>query len=99
MLVSLGQERTSLAKRVKSSVKLAVKYMSDFERAAAETAVSKGYSHIVCGHTHQPEIKRFIMRKTEVTYLNAGDWVENLSALEYHDGDWSIFRYHDAPAR
>jgi UDP-2,3-diacylglucosamine pyrophosphatase LpxH len=21
----------------------------------------------------------------EIVYLNAGDWVENLSALEYHD--------------
>ena len=51
--------------------------MSDFERVAAETAVSKGYSHIVCGHIHQPEIKRFAMRKTKVTYLNSGDWVEN----------------------
>src|SRR5919109_1171189 len=65
LLVALGRERISLAQRVKSSVKLAVKYMSDFERAAAETAASKGYSHIVCGHIHQPEIKRFTMRKAE----------------------------------
>jgi UDP-2,3-diacylglucosamine pyrophosphatase LpxH len=95
ILISMGKERTSLVKRVKTSVKLAVKYMSDFERAAAETAVSKGYSHIVCGHTHQPEIKCFTIRKTAVVYLNSGDWVENLSALEYHDGKWSIFRYND----
>jgi UDP-2,3-diacylglucosamine pyrophosphatase LpxH len=99
LLVSMGKERTSLAKRVKSGVKLAVKYMSDFERVAVETAVSKGYSHIVCGHIHQPEIKRFAMRKTEVIYLNSGDWVENLSALEYFDGEWSIFRYNDARPR
>jgi UDP-2,3-diacylglucosamine pyrophosphatase LpxH len=76
-------------------VKLAVKYMSDFERAAAETAVGQGYSHIVCGHIHQPEIKRFAVRKTEVVYMNSGDWVENLSALEYYDGKWCIFRYDD----
>jgi UDP-2,3-diacylglucosamine pyrophosphatase LpxH len=99
MLVSMGRERISLATRVKSSVKLAVKYMSDFERAAAETAVSRGYSHIVCGHIHQPEIKHFVMRETEIVYLNSGDWVENLSALEYHDGKWSIFRYSDLDYR
>jgi UDP-2,3-diacylglucosamine pyrophosphatase LpxH len=99
LLVWMGRERTSLANRVKSSVKLAVKYMSDFERAAAETAVSKGYSHIVCGHIHQPEIKHFTMRRTEITYLNPGDWVENLSALEYHDGQWSVFRYNDRRSR
>jgi UDP-2,3-diacylglucosamine pyrophosphatase LpxH len=99
LLATMGRERTSLAPRVKSGVKLAVKYMSDFERAAAETAVSKGYSHIVCGHIHQPEIKCVAVRRTEVIYLNSGDWVENLSALEYRDGEWSIFRYNDVRAR
>jgi UDP-2,3-diacylglucosamine pyrophosphatase LpxH len=99
LLASMGKERTSLATRVKSGVKRAVKYMSDFERVAVETAVNKGYSHIVCGHIHQPEIKRFAVRKTEVLYLNSGDWVENLSALEYYDGEWSIFRYYDAHSR
>ena len=52
LLMAMGHERISLASRVKSSVKLAVKYMSDFERAAVETAVGKGYSHVVCGHIH-----------------------------------------------
>ena len=99
LLGRMGKECTSLANRVKSSVKLAGKYMSDFERAAADTAVSKGYSHVVCGHIHQPEIKHFTMRKTEITYLNSGDWVENLSALEYHNGKWSVFRYNDMRSR
>jgi UDP-2,3-diacylglucosamine pyrophosphatase LpxH len=99
LLVALGRERISLAQHVKSSVKLAVKYMSDFERAAAETAVSQGYSHIVCGHIHQPEIKRFAAHTTEVIYMNSGDWVENLSALEYYDRKWSIFRYLDMHPR
>jgi len=53
----------------------------------------------VCGHIHQPEIKHFTMRKAEITYLNSGDWVENLSALEYHDGHWSVFRYNDMRSR
>ena len=29
----------------------------------------------------------------EVTYLNSGDWVENLTALEYSYGSWSIYQY------
>ncbi|MEM8888745.1 MAG: hypothetical protein AAGD28_12245 [Bacteroidota bacterium] len=28
-----------------------------------------------------------------VMYLNSGDWIENLTALEYHDGSWSIYEY------
>ena len=30
-----------------------------------------------------------------IDYLNSGDWVENLTALEMVDGVWSIFRFSD----
>jgi hypothetical protein len=26
-----------------------------------------------------------------VVYLNSGDWVENLTALEYHEGTWRLY--------
>ena len=26
-------------------------------------------------------------------YLNSGDWVESLTALEYHNKNWTIFKY------
>ena len=29
-----------------------------------------------------------------VLYLNSGDWVESLTALEYLDGEWKIFKYN-----
>ena len=28
-----------------------------------------------------------------MVYLHSGDWVENLTALEYHQGAWSLYRY------
>jgi hypothetical protein len=28
-----------------------------------------------------------------VTYLNSGDWVENLTALEYSNQEWKLFDY------
>jgi hypothetical protein len=28
-------------------------------------------------------------------YLNSGDWVENLTALEYNKGAWSLYKYHE----
>jgi hypothetical protein len=28
-----------------------------------------------------------------VMYLNSGDWVENLTALEYQNKSWKIFKY------
>lgn len=30
-----------------------------------------------------------------VTYLNSGDWVENLSSLEYDQGQWKIYQYNE----
>ena len=27
-------------------------------------------------------------------YLNSGDWIENLTSLEYHQGKWEIFQYN-----
>ena len=33
--------------------------------------------------------------KGSVVYLNSGDWIENLTALEYVDGEWKIYRYDE----
>lgn len=74
-------------------MKNAVKFINDFENTAAEIAIEKGYDFVVCGHIHQPEIKKIKTEKGEVTYLNSGDWIENLSALEYNNGEWRIFEY------
>ena len=29
-------------------------------------------------------------------YLNSGDWVENLTALEYNRKKWKLFRYEES---
>ncbi len=29
-------------------------------------------------------------------YLNSGDWIENLTSLEYNNNEWNIYQYHDA---
>ena len=28
-------------------------------------------------------------------YLNSGDWIENLTALEYVNNEWSIYRFNE----
>jgi hypothetical protein len=33
--------------------------------------------------------------KGQTLYLNSGDWVENLTALEFDNGAWSIYRYSE----
>jgi len=100
-LSKLGREKISFSHRIKHSVKHAVSYINRFEETAAGIAISNGYSYVICGHIHQPEIRTVSNAQGSVTYMNSGDWVENLTSLEYHKGDWSIYRFREdlfAPA-
>jgi UDP-2,3-diacylglucosamine pyrophosphatase LpxH len=94
-LQKFGREKISLSKRVKDSVKSAIKFINDFEKTAADIAIENEYDYVVCGHIHQPELRTITTDKGEVMYLNSGDWVENLTALEFNDGAWRIYRYSE----
>ncbi len=95
ILKLLGRGKISLSKRIKDSVKQAVKFINDFEKTASDIAISNGYDYVICGHIHHPEIRQIKNEHGEVTYLNSGDWIENLTALEYNHGEWRIYRYSD----
>jgi UDP-2,3-diacylglucosamine pyrophosphatase LpxH len=92
-LTACGKEKMSFSQRIKKQFKNAVKFINDFENTAADLAIDKGYKYVVCGHIHQPEIREIQSDKGKVLYLNSGDWVESLTALEYHKGEWDIFKY------
>lgn len=92
-LTSIGREKMSFSKRIKASFKDAVKFINDFENTAADLAIDKGYKYVICGHIHQPEMREIVSAEGSVLYLNSGDWVESLTALEYHEGKWNIYKY------
>lgn len=98
MLLKLGREKYSLSKRIKNSVKKAVKFIGDFEETASHIAIENGYDYVICGHIHQPQIRHFETKKGACTYMNSGDWVENLSALEYNAHKWTMFYYEKEKA-
>ena len=79
---------------IKDSVKKAVSFVSNFETTAAEIAIQKNYSYVVCGHIHKPQMKEITNENGKVLYLNSGDWIENLTALEYKKKKWSIYQYN-----
>jgi len=89
----LNFEPVSFSKRIKESVKGAVKYINAFEDSAAIVAARKGIDSIVCGHIHHPEMRPIKVGDQTVNYLNSGDWIENLTSLEYNLGQWKIFNY------
>ena len=94
-LQKLGKEKISLSKKIKDSVKSAVSFVGHFEETCASIAIEKKYSHVICGHIHHPEIKTIGNEHGSVMYLNSGDWVENLTSLEYNEGAWKLFHYRE----
>lgn len=92
----LGMHKMSLAGRIKDSVKSAIKFISDFEDKAIELAAEKGYDYVVCGHIHRPQMRSLVKEGKQIIYLNSGDWVENLTALEYQWGSWTIYKYDES---
>lgn len=93
----LGRGRLSFSKKVKQGVKSAIKFIDDFEETTIQLAIEKKYDYVICGHIHQPIIKTVTTNLGTVTYLNSGDWVENLTALEYHEGLWQLHHYVAEP--
>ncbi|AOW21628.1 UDP-2,3-diacylglucosamine diphosphatase [Urechidicola croceus] len=90
-----GKGKISLSKKIKDSVKSAVKFINDFEQIAGDIAIDNKYDYVVCGHIHQPIIKTIKNSSGKVEYLNSGDWIENLTALEYNNRQWNIYKYLD----
>jgi len=91
--VYFGLSKISFAHRVKRSVKHAVKFVSDFEKHSIRMGLRKGVDVVVCGHIHQPLIEQIDNEEGSILYMNSGDWVENMTALEFVNSKWRLYRY------
>lgn len=89
------KEKVSFSKRVKNGVKQAMQFINNFEVTIADLAIEKKYDYVICGHIHQPTQKEIKTANGSVVYLNSGDWIENLTALEYENYQWKIFQYNE----
>ena len=93
LLTFFGRDKMSFSKKIKNSVKKAVSWIADFEQTAGELAIEKGFDYVICGHIHQPQQRTITNDKGSVIYLNSGDWIENLTSLEYDKGEWNIHQF------
>lgn len=93
VLKMMGRPKYSFSKRIKNSVKKAVKFIGDFEKTAAQLAIQNGFDYVICGHIHQPQDRMIELPNGSVHYLNSGDWIENLTALEYYNNQWHLYRH------
>ncbi len=94
-LEKAGREKYSLSKKIKNSVKSALKFIDDFETTATDLAIDNEFDYVICGHIHQPCIKKVETIKGSCEYLNSGDWIENLTALEYNNESWTLYSYQN----
>ena len=85
--------KLSLSKKIKNGVKSAVKFINQFEQTAADIGISNQYDYVVCGHIHHPEIRKIENQQGSIMYLNSGDWIENLTSLEYVNEEWKIYQF------
>jgi UDP-2,3-diacylglucosamine pyrophosphatase LpxH len=94
ILAQMNKEPYSLSKKIKDNVKSAVKFITNFENVCADLAIENNYDYVICGHIHEPKITFVETEKGKTTYLNSGDWVENLTALEYNNKKWKLHTHN-----
>ncbi|MEM6967156.1 MAG: UDP-2,3-diacylglucosamine diphosphatase [Bacteroidota bacterium] len=91
----LGKSRMSFAGKIKAGFKKAIKQVNDFEEIAISLAIQNNFDCVICGHIHQPIIKTITRENRSVLYMNSGDWTENLTALEYRNNKWELYKYDE----
>ncbi|MBY6064117.1 UDP-2,3-diacylglucosamine diphosphatase [Pseudidiomarina sediminum] len=75
-----GEHYFSLANAVKSRSGRALRYIHDYQQAAAEFAARKQFDGIICGHIHVAAM----LEINDVSYLNTGDWQDSCTAIVEH---------------
>jgi UDP-2,3-diacylglucosamine pyrophosphatase LpxH len=93
LLGLIGREKVSISKKIMAGVNKAVAKVNDLEQIASELAIKKKYDYVICGHIHQPVIRTIENAEGKVVYMNSGDWVEHMTALEYENKTWRLFQY------
>jgi UDP-2,3-diacylglucosamine pyrophosphatase LpxH len=89
LLKKIGFKR-SFSKWVKTTVKDAVKFVTNFENQLSFQAKQRNCVGVICGHIHTPVIKDVIIGDKVIQYINCGDWIENNSYIVYNDGKFKI---------
>ncbi|MEZ4968184.1 MAG: UDP-2,3-diacylglucosamine diphosphatase [Flavobacteriaceae bacterium] len=82
-----------ISKRAGNNLKGNVRCIENYEYTVKGMAIAKNYDYVICGHIHRPKKEIYENEFGKCTYLNSGDWVENLTALEYAFKRWKIYQY------
>jgi 3',5'-cyclic AMP phosphodiesterase CpdA len=81
--------RRSLSKYLKSKVKEAMKFITQYELELVRQAKKNKCKVVLSGHIHLPEDKKV----DGIRYLNCGDWIENNSYITYNNGKYNVHKF------
>ncbi|WP_346236174.1 UDP-2,3-diacylglucosamine diphosphatase [Niabella insulamsoli] len=95
VLKFFGKEKLSLSKVIMQQFNRRFIKIDEYEQKIAGIAIEKRFDTVICGHIHQPKKRVITNENGSVCYLNSGDWVEHMTALEYYDGDWHLYTYDE----
>lgn len=96
ILHRFGRNKVSLSRKLMQQFHKRVVKIEAFEEKIAEIAIEKKYDTVICGHIHQPQKRVIETEKGRVTYLNSGDWVEHMTALEFYNNDWHLYSFEES---
>lgn len=91
----LGMESVSVANAFKRNLPAARNHIERYRTCCIRAAAARNCAVVATGHIHVPAIHNATVDGSEITYLNSGDWVDSLSALEYAGGQWRLVRYSE----
>ena len=89
----LGKPSLSLSEYLKSSPEKRKAYENQFIDTVVDLAIDNNVTYVICGHLHKPKKEVVETQRGDCVYLNSGDWVDNLTALEYSFKRWKVYRY------
>ena len=95
LLQKLGKDNKPFIFEENGDTKRDSFYTALFEKNVAKMAIDHHYDHIICGHSHEPKKEFVETKKGDCLYLNSGDWVKHMTALEYSFKRWKLYRYEN----
>lgn len=95
LLKLVGIKEVTIYKSIKTFLNKKSNTYSHFEKAILNAAHNKNCQTVICGHTHSPRDIQMTDQKTNIRYINCGDWVEHLSAAEFADNTWSLVYFSE----
>ena len=85
----LGLEYYSLSHKIKTNVKEALAYATQYQNSVVFEAKRQQVDGVICGHSHFPTITLV----DDVEYYNCGCWVEMATCIvEHMDGRFELIR-------